>query len=80
MEAIKGYSQDIHTIEEINPVHQELAMDLKKIIVDNVDLDQYQDEALGKKFERVLEDTGVFIMDTPAREGFNRFIAYVNNK
>lgn len=49
---------------------------MKKIIVDNVDLDQYQDEALGKKFERVLEDTGVFIMDTAAREGFNRFIAY----
>lgn len=80
VKAIKGYIQDSHTIEEINPVHQEWAVILKENYSRKDNIESYLEEALGKKFERVLEDSGVFKSDTAGREGFNRFNAFVNDE
>ncbi len=78
LEAIKKHLLD--DSENVADYHQNWVQSIKKghssITKENVE--QIVETELGKKFERVLEDAGVFKTTADGRQAFRRFIDHLN--
>lgn len=74
LEEIKQYLLG-DTSVRIATYHQDWVNELSKLEFDSHTIDQLLHEAVGKKFERVLEDAGVFKQTTEGLEQFKNFIA-----
>ncbi|MGL4344870.1 MAG: UDP-glucose--hexose-1-phosphate uridylyltransferase, partial [Cellulosilyticaceae bacterium] len=75
LEAVKTYLTD-HTAS-LAPYHLDWANELRKIYTPDQDLDDFIQKALAAKFTRVLEDAGVFKLNTSGTVGFKRFTNYL---
>ncbi|UUX35439.1 UDP-glucose--hexose-1-phosphate uridylyltransferase [Fundicoccus culcitae] len=81
---IEQYILDNATLDEVAPIHQEWAKSLKEEWIlanenSGLTVDQFIKAGVGQKFERVLEDAGVFKLDASGRAGLYRFIESVNS-
>ena len=60
-------------LTDVAVYHQAWASELK-LAYTGGDIDHYLNTALGRKFERVLEDAGVFKRDDQGQAAFARFL------
>lgn len=74
LEEVKAYL--LGKTETVNDYHSEWADELKSKYEKDLSVDTIEEiirKELGAKFQRVLEDAGVFKRDTAGQEGFRRF-------
>lgn len=72
--AVKAYvSGQVTQLTDVAVYHQAWASELKLAFTGG-DIDHYLNAALGRKFERVLEDAGVFKRDAQGQAAFARFL------
>ncbi len=78
--SIKDFLNDSLTIEDIKDYHKSWASYLKnKFKEENLPVDKFINKELGNKFVKVLEDCGVFKLNSQGLQGFKKFINHVNN-
>ena len=80
VEAVKAYLKAEIPLEQVPSIHQAWAQSLKESVLyeDQSQLDDLIQDAIGQKFQRVLEDAGVFKMDQAGQAGFQRFMDSLN--
>ena len=80
VEAVKAYLKAEIPLEQVPSIHQAWAQSLKESVLheDQSQLDDLIQDAIGQKFQRVLEDAGVFKMDQAGQAGFQRFMDILN--
>ena len=80
VEAVKAYLKVEIPLEQVPGIHQAWAQSLKESVLheDQSQLDDLIQDAIGQKFQRVLEDAGVFKTDQAGQAGFQRFMDSLN--
>lgn len=79
LEDIKKFLNSTLSIDHIKDYHRPWAIYLKdKLAKENTSINEFISEELGNKFVKVLEDCGVFKLDTEGINGFKKFINHIN--
>lgn len=78
---MKAYLLGEKELTEVAPIHQAWAQQILTIERDEIQattIDHIMNQQLTAKFQRVLEDAGVYKLDEAGRAGFMRFIESLN--
>ena len=79
LEDIKNFLNNTLSIDHVKDYHKPWATYLKgKLEKENTSIDKFINEELGNKFVKVLEDCGVFKLNTEGINGFKKFISHIN--
>lgn len=76
LKAVQNFLMGRVGLDTVADIHQKWALELKEQVSDQDELaiTQLIKQALGQKFERILEDAGVFKLDAAGLAGIQRFI------
>lgn len=79
---VEGYLTGQVDLSDVEAIHQEWATELKEEhgIVAATDVEAIVQAAVGAKFERVLEDAGVYKQTESGRQGVAKFIQTLNQE
>lgn len=80
LDAVKAYLLGSIPLEEVTTIHQGWAEDIKgrERNITSENIDSVIEVELAAKFQRVLEDAGVYKLDASGRAGFMRFVDSLN--
>lgn len=80
LDAVKAYLLGSIPLEEVTTIHQGWAEDIeaREVNITSENIDSVIEVELASKFQRVLEDAGVYKLDASGRAGFMRFVDSLN--
>lgn len=81
LDEVKAYLLGEKELSEVAPIHQAWAQEILATEGDAIQtttIDRIMNQQLTAKFQRVLEDAGVYKLDEAGRSGFMRFIESLN--